>query len=261
MRIAFTIIYNGFHHLTHNGFSDFMLANFDHWVVVEGHARAGGSTAWCKNLGMPQRSTDGTHEYLLSLSKENPKLKYFSKGTYWNSKDQQVNKAIEIVKTITGNCYLWQVDCDEQHTPCNLLKAEIALDKSGLKAGQMKFNHYLCRNDQGDQLIATGEWGSGSNIRLWKWSGEWFVTHEPPVIEGQIGVAELPVKYDHYSYYFEQDIIFKSKYYKGYDSLYLYWKRLKKFKGTFPRPITDLFGSNRHISKNSQIEIYRHEQS
>ena len=256
MRVAFTIIYDGFHHLTHNGFADFMLQNFDKWVVVEGHARAGGSTSWCKNLGLPQRSTDGTHEYLLYLASKNEKLIYFSKGTYWNSKDQQVNKAIEIIKTFTNSCYLWQVDVDEQYSPCDLLKAEIALDKSGLKAGQVKFNHYLCVNDHGKQLIATGDWGSGSHIRLWKWSGEWFISHEPPKIEGQTDVADLPVKYNHYSYFFEKDVLFKDKYY-GYHNLHYHWTKLKSFDGDFPRPITDLFGKkNKRISKNSQIEVY-----
>lgn len=237
-----------------------MLNNFDYWVVVEGHSRAGGSTNWCRNLGMPQRSTDGTHEYLLALSAIHPKLKYFSKGSYWNSKDQQVNKAVEIVKMITDKCYLWQVDVDEQYNAPDLKIAESYLDNSDLKAGAVKFNHFLCKTDSGQQLIAKGAWGDGSHIRVWKWSGEWFKSHEPPVIEGQTGVVEIPIRYNHYSYTFEQDIIFKGKYYKGYDNLHLYWRKLKSYKGEFPRPITDLFGKiNKHINKNSTIEIY-HEQ-
>lgn len=259
MRIAFTIIYDGFHHLTHNDFAEFMLQNFDYWVVVEGQARAGGSTSWCRNLGLPARSTDGTHEYLLSLSQIHPKLKYFSKGSHWNSKDQQVNKAIEIVKMITDKCYLWQVDCDEQYNGYDLPKAEKYLEESGLIAGQFKFNHFLCKNDKGQQLIARGAWGDGSHIRLWKWSGEWFVSHEPPKIEGQTEAAEIPIRYNHYSYFFEKDVMFKSMYYK-YPNLYKYWSKLKSYGGEFPRPITDLFGKlNRHINKNSRIEIYESE--
>lgn len=254
MRIAFTIIYDGLHHLKHNGFTEFMLMNFDYWVVVEGHARAGGSTSWCKNLGLPQRSQDGTHEYLMHIAASNPKLKYFSKGTYWNSKDQMVNKAIEIIKNLTTKCYLWQVDVDEQYSPCDLPKAEIALDKSGLIAGSFKFFHYLCPNIAG-QLVAKGEWGDGSNIRIWKWEGQNFISHEPPIIEDQTEVAELPIKYHHYSYFFEKDVRFKDSYY-GYPNLLRNWLKLKSYTGSFPAPINLLFGNNRKIPKKSFIEIH-----
>jgi len=124
MRIAFTIIYDGLHHLKHNDFASFMVKNFDHWIVIEGHARAGGSTSWCKNPGKPQRSTDGTHEFMMDLCEQNQNVHYYSPGVYWKSKDAQVNEAILTAKLITNSCFLWQVDCDEQFEASDLTLAE-----------------------------------------------------------------------------------------------------------------------------------------
>ena len=50
MRIAFSIILNGLHHLQHNNYYQTMLDNFDYWVIVEGQALPNGSTSWCKQL-------------------------------------------------------------------------------------------------------------------------------------------------------------------------------------------------------------------
>lgn len=256
MRIAFTIIYDGLHHLKHNDFAQFMAENFDHWIVIEGHSRAGGSTSWCKNLGMPQRSTDGTHEFMIEFCKNHSNVYYYSPGIYWKSKDAQVNEAIITAKLITSECFLWQVDCDEQWSKEDLITAEKELTESGSNVGAVQFYHLLCKDGYGRQLIGKGDWGDNWHTRLWDWKGERFITHEPPVIENQRQIVKLSPKYKHYSYYFEKDVRFKEPYY-GYKGLHSNWKRLEMFTGEFPQPVSLLLGkTNRHVPKNSFIDIH-----
>lgn len=237
LRCAFTIIYNGLHHLKNRNFAKFMLTNFDHWIVVEGHAKPGGSTSWCKDINIPCRSTDGTHEELLGLKSQHKNLHYYSNGGYWKSKDEQVNKAIDILRGITNECILWQVDADEVWTETGIVNNERALMGRRHNCGRVQFRHIVGEHE-GKLLIARGRWGSGYVNRVWKWKGERFVTHEPSEIEGQSSV-NLPYRFDHYSMYFEQDVLFKSKYYKGYENLYENWKRMHE-QGKFPYRGKDL---------------------
>lgn len=254
MRIAFTIIYDGLHHLQHNDFAQFMVKNFDHWIVIEGLSRAGGSTAWCKNIGLHVRSKDGTHEFMVDLCEKYSNVHYYSPGIAWTSKDKQVNEAIMIAKLLTNECYLWQVDCDEQWSAESLKQAEIELSNSGSNVGAFQFNHYICQDGLGRQLVGKGTWGDNFNTRLWLWKGEKFLTHEPPVIEGQKQIIHLSQRYEHYSYYFEKDILFKTAYY-GYRSLHKNWSKLRSYTGTLPQPATLLLGKeNRHVPKHSFID-------
>lgn len=244
MRIAFTIIYNGIHHLNHNGFAEFMANNFDNWIVIEGLANAHGSTSWCKTLPIPSRSTDGTHQFFEGFTKQHSNVIYYSPGTPWKSKDEMVNEAVKVVRLITDKCYLWQVDCDEQWTSEQLEYAEIQLDKQPNKAGAFQFTHYLCKTDDGHQLVGVGQWGSGFNTRLFKWQGEKFISHEPPVIQNQGSVAQLSPKYKHWSYYFWQDIQMKGMYYGGHEYIPTGWSFLKKGGHKYPLPLSALFGKN-----------------
>ena len=239
LRVAFTIIYNGLHHLKNRNFAEFMLDTFNHWIVIEGHAKPGGSTSWCKNLNIPCRSTDGTHEELLGLSSLHNNLHYYSKGGYWESKDEMVTKAIDILSGITNECWLWQVDCDEVWTKENILNNERCLASRRHNCGRVQFRHIVGKTE-GGVMVARGRWGSGYVNRLWKWKGQDFVQHEPPEIEGQMAV-NLPYRFDHYSMYFEQDVKFKSKYYKGYENLYENWKKMHEgtkfpFRGSHLTP-------------------------
>lgn len=263
MRIAFTIIYEGLHHLKHKGMADFMAENFDYWIVIEGLSGATGSTSWCKNLSLPPRSTDGTHEFMEGFTKQHPHVIYYSLGQRWKSKDEMVNEAIKVVSLVTDSCYLWQVDADEIWTSSQLQAAEIELDRKKAKAGAFQFTHYLCKTDSGEQLIGTGQWGSGYNIRLFKWEGEKFVSHEPPMLKGQTESIPLTPRYHHYSYYFEKDVLFKSLYYQGHENIYKHWLELKRGRMKFPQSISALFGqSNRKFNpKLSSIEILNSELS
>jgi len=248
MRYAFTIIYNGKHHLLHKDFAQRMVSMFDKWIIVEGFSRNGGSTAWCTSIRPPAQSTDGTIELCQSLQSD--KVIFATSKTGWSSKDEQVNKAIELLQ---GNepGWLWQVDADEHWTLQDLEGAENILEKDFKIAGGFQFYHYLCNDVDGRQLVGKGAWGDNIHTRLWWWQGQRFISHEPPKMVGQDGVRLLPQKYHHYAYYFEQDVEFKSKYYRGYRQVLSNWRGLQKRRFDYPIPAKKLLGSSTTIDTNN----------
>ena len=254
MRYAFTIVYNANHHLHHNGFAEKMLEMFDKWVIVEGFSRNGGSTAWCTSIRPSHTSTDGTIETCQNLASQNPtKVLFYSSGRGYSSKDIQVNKAIELLQGSEPG-WLWQVDADEHWTLQDLEEAENMLEKDLTIAGAFQFNHYLCKDFNGRQLVGKGAWGDGYSTRLWWWVGQSFVTHEPPVMVGQKSIRHLPQRHEHYSYYFEQDVAFKSKYYKGYRQVIHNWRALQRRRMTYPVSAKILLGSGTGVDiSNSYI--------
>lgn len=230
-----------------------MADNFDYWIVIEGMALPGGSTAWCKDLPLPSRSQDGTHEFMEAFSKQYPHVIYYSPPGKWQSKDAMVNEAVKIASLVTDECFLWQVDADEIWQKNDLSEAEIMLSKSKNNVAGFQFDHLLCKTFDGRQLIGRGEWGEGFNTRLWKWKGEKFISHEPPKIQGQTEVLQLPQRYEHYSYYFEKDVIFKSKYYSGHEYVYRGWKQLQTYTGPLPLAFNALFGSSRKFNRRASF--------
>ena len=248
MRYAFTIIYNGKHHLLHREFAERMVSMFDKWVIVEGFSRNGGSTAWCTSIRPPSQSTDGTIELCQSLKSD--KVIFATSQTGWSSKDEQVNKAMELLQGSEPG-WLWQVDADEHWTIEDLEGAESMLQKDIKLAGGFQFYHYLCKDVDGRQLVGKGSWGDGISTRLWWWHGQKFISHEPPIMEEQHGYKVLPQKYHHYSYYFEQDVEFKSRYYKGYRSVLANWRMLQKRRFDYPIPAKVLLGSGTSVDFNN----------
>ena len=241
MRIAFTIIFNGLHHLHHNNYAEFILKNFDYWVVVEGVSKSNGTTSWCKKipdeLHNNGASVDGTIEYLKNLSIKFRNLIFIKSDGFWNSKDDMVNKCIEEIKKITEKCFLWKIDCDEQWTEEQILKSEKELIEKNGKTGLFYANNFV-----GKDLIAIGkDWGGSTYNRLWDWCGEFFQTHESPVLRGGNGnCIILSEKFNHYSYYFEQDVSFKDKWYSRHKGCFDRWKKLQN-ETMFPKHITYLF--------------------
>jgi len=245
LRAAITIVYNGMHHFQHNGFVPFMLEHFDYWIIVEGHCRNGGSTSWCKHMNIPHRSTDGTAEYIETLQSDT--VLTYSHHKYYASKDEQFNKGIQLLKTKTNKCYLWQVDVDEHWTAYDLNHAERKLWRSATNCASFQFNHYV-----GSDYIAVGDWGSGWVNRLWKWTGQPFTSHEPATMLGQVKPIQCSQKFDHYSMVFEEDVRFKAKYYRGHEEVYKNWRNLDTFD--YPVHISALFGKNNSVGRsNSQL--------
>jgi hypothetical protein len=83
----------------------------------------------------------------------------------------------------------------------------------------------------GNNYFAVGDWGEGVKQpyrRLWDWKGERFLSHEPPELEGGNGtMALLSQRFEHYSWFFEQDVKFKSLWYSDHESMYKKWKYLQ----------------------------------
>lgn len=266
MRVAFTIVLNGYRHLLHNNFAENMPKMFDCWVIVEGVSLPKGSTSWCKELPSEMHknylSVDGTTEYL-DLIKVNAKIKVIRQqtlganrnGFYFDSKDDQVNAAIWYIKKHLkiNECFLWQVDVDEQWELSQLEQAEKMLVENKGKTGCFLCNYYV-----GPKQKVVGQWGEGKYLpyrRLWDWKGEQFLTHEPPTLEGKNGPGLLlPQRFNHYAYYFEEDVKFKEAYYQGYEGLYERWKKIQQNTGIMP--IKELLGPNTWWSNTDTIIKY-----
>lgn len=256
MRIAYTIILNGKRHLLHNNYYEQMLENFDKWVVVEGVALNQGSTSWCKVLPDSFHnnflSNDGTTEFLDNI-KSNKLTIIRNNNKPWSSKDEQVNAAIEEIKKQANKCFLWQIDIDEQWTPEKLAKAENIMEVEKAKTGC-----FLCNFFVGKNQIVLGDWGEGKYLpyrRLWRWDGENFKCHEPPTLNGKNGPGILiPVKFNHYAYYFEEDVIFKENYYSGYDGLLDRWKSIQNNKSRIH--VKHLLGPNTWWANTNTIIKY-----
>jgi hypothetical protein len=247
MRVAFTIIYNGLHHLKHNNFADKMASMFDYWAVVEGHSLPYGSTRWCNRLDVNKESDDGTIEFMNEFCKSNNNTLFYSHGDYFHGKDQQVNLALSILRAVAElPCYLWEVDVDEQWNIESIEKAEQVADHLSGNGFSFHFNHYV-----GKDIIADGEWGGNTLNRLWKWRGENFKSHEPALLQGQRYVTPITgVKFNHYSYYFEKDVKFKSLYYKGHQNVLKNWSRINT-ADSYPIHISEFFGSETSIGKTN----------
>jgi hypothetical protein len=258
MRIAFTILLNGKKHLLHNDYCHFIPKVFDYWIIAEGVAKNTGSTSWCKELPADTHnnflSNDGTTELLDELASKYKNIKIIrSNNGFWSNKDEQVNACIVEIKDITNSCKLWQIDIDEQWTKEQIELSEKQLDDAKGKTGCFYCNYFVGKNQ-----IVYGEWGEGKiepYRRLWNWSGENFVTHEPPKLEGKNGPGILlSARFNHYSYYFEGDVIFKEKYYSQYDGLHKRWLDVQKNTDTVP--IRKLLGDKVWWSNTNTIIKY-----
>ena len=234
MRVAITIVYNGLHHLQHKGFTEFMVQNFDYWAVVDGLSNAGGSTGWCNTLKLSPSSTDGTTEFMQDVAKKHPHVLFYSAKVPFKSKDEQVNKAVDMLRTRAKRGWLWQVDVDEHWTVETIEQAEQKLFWSSALQMAFRPRHYV-----GHNLLAVGRWGSSHFTRLFRWRGQKFISHEPPLMFRKDKTLESELSFDHYSYYFENDVAFKEKYYKGYQGLLQNWYKLQTLK-EFPQPISVL---------------------
>jgi hypothetical protein len=250
-RAAITIILNGLHHLKHDNYARRLAQAVDYWVLVEGAAQSNGSTSWCKVMPpeyhLNGSSVDGTLEYILDLSNEYSNVHVVRPEGMWKSKDDQVNAGVDRLRRLTTKAFLWQIDADEQWTAEQMIEAEDMLLASSANTAIFQFHHFV-----GTNLIAIGEWGSGWHARLWKWHGEDFQTHEPPVLTCGQKIRKLPQKHLHFAYYFPKDVEFKAKWYRGHEYVWTGWQSLQK-ETKWPQPISRLFGEGKYGHTKSVI--------
>lgn len=277
MRVGFSIILNGLHHLQHNDYAEYLANNLDLWIIAEGASLNQGSTQWCKE--MPDKyhkfgiSNDGTWEYVVKLSDSYPNVKivnHFIKHLeykdddycrFWKSKDHQVNACIAYLKYMNFSwkvdpIYLWQIDIDEQWKMEDMAQAEKKLGSSGCRTGMFHCDYWV-----GPNLQARGEWGEGLKLpyrRLWIWEGEDFKTHEPPVLgDGSLTEFLLSQRFQHYAYYFEKDVQFKNDWYSGHEGILERWKKLNNIQNLHKIgtsfPIGDLLPKNSYWGKSNTV--------
>lgn len=250
MRIAFTIIFNGLHHLITGNQAEFIAHNFDRWYIAEGASLNKDSTKWCKS--MPDkyhncgRSIDGTWQYLRQITNKYSNVvlvndilicqKEYMENGFWKSKDAQVNACIHAIKLQKfQKCFLWQIDIDEVWEIYNIAKAEEKLFYTNTKIGTFSCNYWV-----GKGLVARGVWGEGCGNnaykRLWDWEGEWFKSHEPPILDSEYNKSEILLgqRFNHYAYYYEQDVEFKDKWYGDHEGIYERWRWLQEDSKTKP---------------------------
>lgn len=265
MRLGFTIAFNALHHLQRNGYAEQLIDMLDYWVVVEGLALPGGSTAWCRQVGQNWHdggaSRDGTRDFLEALHKAHPKrMRAVLSDRPWASKDEMVNRALVESRSMFGaraqqaGGFLWQIDADEQWTAEDMESAEEALFEAEGDTGMFLADYYVGRDmsdpsvDPLPMLVARGEWGEGKKLpyrRLWWWKGQDFESHEPPTLKGGNGKeALLPQRFKHYAYMHAQDVVFKEDYYSGHEGLFERWTALQTETKEWPQPASKLISGH-----------------
>ncbi len=228
MRIAFTIIFNGLQHLLHNSYIHKLLPTFDYWIFVEGACNPTGSTKWCQHIldkyHKNGHSIDGTLEYLKYMDNTDKRVILIENNGFWNNKDDMVNAAMKVICDKNPD-FFWQIDCDEMWTHDQICEAEYHLRETKSNTGVFLSEYYI-----GTNLLAIGEWGEGRKggyKRLWKFNGNIFHSHEPPLLVGGNGKEILMSQvFKHYAYYYDEDVKFKEDFY-GYKNLYKNWLALK----------------------------------
>jgi hypothetical protein len=247
-RIAFTIVFNGSHHLLHNDFINKMPQMFDAWCVVEGLALPGGSTSWCRDLSeLGFASTDGTRELLTEAAEKYDNMAVVLADRPWVSKDEMVNKALSTIRSEFGvpeKAFLFECDCDEVWELKDLEAAEKELIEKKGDCGCFHADYWL-----GEKIRAIGTWGEGNAPddpirnayrRLWRWAGNSFSAHEPPTLEGGNGKEVLLApRFQHFAYVYEDDILFKEQYYSGHEGIFARWVDLQT-ETQFPKPLSYL---------------------
>lgn len=255
LRIGYMIVLNGLHHLEHKNYTKYLLETaLDHLIIVEGAVDATkGSASWSGKI--PEsfqnngRSIDGTFEYLQNMKTEYPNLHVITCEGFWSGKDAMINAAVEKTKEITKECFLWEIDSDEQWTKWKMDEIEREMIAEGADCVDVMFHHMM-----GPNLIAYGpNWGGNTCIRLWNWKGQSYKRHAPPILEGGNGkTINVHQRFIHYSYYFLKDIQFKSDWYYKDLSIINRWKALQQ-NNNLPISIGEILP----IYKNYDSFIYK----
>jgi len=255
-RVAFTIVLNGLKHLTRNDKMKWMSETFDEVVVVEGACGRKSKDSWYNPI--PEKfhhngsSIDGTVEFLSSLPHKNITVLHADK--VWDSKLEMVNSALGVL--VGAPAFLWEVDADEYWRTDDIARTEKELMFSGADCSRHYMNTYC-----GPGLLVKGMWGEALSDpvrRCWIWNGSsLFSSHSPPILHRSINNhVNENVRFEHYSYYYREDVEFKDSIYKGHGGMLQKWDALQKATD-FPRPICDLLTGPRSTLPGEIIKIKR----
>ena len=201
------------------------------WHIMEGVAAPHHDTSWIASQS-PSLSTDGTHEYLESLSCH-PHVRVTSR-LLWDGKIEMVNHPFSQPGVITEPSVIIQQDSDECWRADQYDQIMLAFrQRQSLRTMQFK-----CRYFVGPDVVAHGEDCYGLNpgewVRAWRYQrGFRFITHEPPNFAGNRGAImdrnvteRMGLVFDHFAYATEAQVKYKERVYK-YAGAVDAWKKLQ----------------------------------
>jgi hypothetical protein len=269
-RIAISIVFNGIKHLNNQfkwdgkeGRYKGLHEHFDHWIFVEGASKSTFCTSWCKE--MPEEfhsnghSVDSTFGFLHDLENLYPhKITVIEQDGLWDGKVNMFNAALDLLDRNPRDCFLWEIDIDEYWEPHQLANAEKILTDHNLDIGSFSCDYLLS-----DQIIVRGDWGESIRHgyrRLWRYkTGSRFIAHEPPVLSNTSRMAppHLMPRFKHLSYYYEEDVIFKSKWYGNHHNIYNGWRDILSGATKLPCRVEDLFKAEIPTDWRNTVITYR----
>lgn len=186
-----------------------------HWHICEGasytHDGAPAPRTACHGL-----SDDGTHEYLVDLAKH-PQVTITQ-----DTRHYLTWRFNEMLKTITGECLLWQVDVDEYWTAKQIeTMHDLFANDHSVNSAMCWCNYFV-----GPRLVLERKRGAG-NFTNQEWRRVWrfkegcaYVQHDPPIItpanspaftHAQTEAAGLI--FNHYAFVTEKQVEFKTRRY------------------------------------------------
>lgn len=214
-------------------------------IIVEGATKAinhyfDGDTSKFTNNG---KSTDNTIAIIKSLPDPDKKIKLIEADGFWDGKTKMCNAYASIA---TGD-YIWQLDSDEFYKHEDIETILSILEKKKIDAVHFYANHFF---GGFDYCIDETETGWGNDIpwmRIFRNVPEksYWISHEPPeyVCDGTVcnrgkvvsreNSLTMGIKMFHYSYVTEDQVRFKSSFYKN-DNYIKDWERFKSDKNYKP---------------------------
>lgn len=203
------------------------------WSIIEGVAKPFHDTSWVKSIP-PRLSRDGTHEYLVELAAHHPRVTHYH-APQWPGKTAMLNHALS---RITEPGLVFQTDSDELYSAAQLHKIHDLFEANP----SFKWAQFFCDYQIGGniRIIRNGN-AYGNNVyewfRCWSWRpGQFFSSHEPPVMQGIDHVttpgfnrdytANADLVFTHPAYALEKQVEFKRIYY-GYEDATEQWRALQ----------------------------------
>ena len=259
MRTAISIVLNGIHHLPAQ--AEIIPQMFDKWIIVEGATKNVKCSNWCQEI--PEEfhtengnSIDGTKEFLDDLSKKFDNVDVYTASGLWEGKVSMFNYGLEKSKPSDG--FLWEIDIDEYWSENTISNTEKLFNNTGADCASFLCDYLLTKD-----IIVRGMWGEGRSEgykRCWRYSaGKKFVTHIPPVLEGEsrwLHWSTTP-RFTHLSYYYEDQVRFKSKFYTNHENIYSGWKKIVKGEVLLPCPVETYFEKQVNPQWKDTIITYR----
>lgn len=196
-------------------------------IIVEGATKAtthyfDGDTSLFTNDG---KSKDNTLNILRGISDPQNKIKIIESRGFWNGKTEMCN---EWAKIATGD-YVWQLDSDEFYHIDEMKKLINYLEEKQPDAVYFNAFHFFGSIDYCIDERSFPDWASGPWYRVFKnkpGRSRW-LSHEHPIYEcdgkicnngivlNQTESTKLGIKMYHYSFVTENQIHFKTHFYKN----------------------------------------------